>query len=140
MAAQSFSIEFSGYWREPNKGGLPAQSGIYCVYTCVHNATNKTNSLKRLIYIGESEDVQTRLACHEKFADWEKHVKTGEQLCFNFGSVEPTNRVRCEAAMIKKHKPAGNTEYVDAFPFDQTTMALSGKIIFLEPTFTVSRS
>jgi len=33
MAAQTYSIDFDGYWREPNKGGVPDKSGIYCVYT-----------------------------------------------------------------------------------------------------------
>lgn len=80
MAAQTFSIEFDGYWREPNKGSVPAKSGIYCVYSCVYDAQGKTVSLKKLIYIGESENVNERLANHEKLPDWQRHVKTGEVL------------------------------------------------------------
>jgi len=53
MAAQTFSIEFDGYWRERNKGGIPKESGVYCVYSCVHNVSEKTVSIKKLIYIGE---------------------------------------------------------------------------------------
>jgi len=54
MATKSYSLEFDGYWREPNASGLPPKSGIYCVYACVHNADRKTVSLKRLLYIGEA--------------------------------------------------------------------------------------
>lgn len=140
MSAQTFSIEFDGYWRDSNKGSITAKSGIYCVYSCVHNVNEKTVSIKKLIYIGESENVQTRIATHEKRPDWEKHVKTGEQLCFTFGPVDSINRVRCEAAMINKHKPPVNTEYVDAFPFDQTTMNLSGRTAFFLHSFTVNPS
>ncbi|MEJ2632783.1 MAG: GIY-YIG nuclease family protein [Acidihalobacter sp.] len=118
MAEQSYELEFDGYWREPAKGGIPDKSGIYCVYSCVHNASNKTVSLKKLIYIGESGDVKSRIANHEKLSDWKKHVTHGEVLCFSFAPVSSASRVRCEAAMIFKHEPPVNAEYAEAFPHD----------------------
>src|ERR1700677_3154971 len=48
MSAKNYSLNFDGYWREPNVGGLPAKSGIYGVYGCVYDATAKTVSLNRL--------------------------------------------------------------------------------------------
>lgn len=75
MASQTFKIELDGYWREPNKGSIPAKSGVYCVYSCVHNANEKTISIKKLIYIGESEDVNDRISDHEKLPDWKKHLE-----------------------------------------------------------------
>ena len=140
MAAQTFAIEFDGYWRETNKGGIPAKSGVYCVYSCVHNVSEKTVSIKKLIYIGESENVNDRIENHEKLPNWKKHLKSGEMLCYSFGGVASTNRVRCEAAMVFKHKPPENTEYVSSFPFDQTTMNLSGKTTLLSTSFTVYRT
>lgn len=140
MTAQSYSIEFDGYWREANKGGVPSKSGIYCVYTCTYNKQEKTVSLNKLIYIGESGNVSTRIANHEKQEDWESHLKTGEVLCYSFGSVPSASRVRCEAAMIFKHKPPENTEYKNSFPFDQTSMNLSGKTAKLTSKFTVNRT
>jgi len=97
-------------------------------------------SIKKLIYIGESENVNDRIANHEKLPDWEKNLKSGEVLCYSFGEVATTNRVRCEAAMIFKHKPPENTEYVSSFPFDQTTMNLSDKTALLSTSFTVYRT
>lgn len=140
MAAQTFSIEFNGYWREEKKGNVPNKSGIYCVYTCIHNKTEKTVSIQKLVYIGESGDVRGRIANHEHQKDWESHLKSGEELCYSFGPAESSSRERCEAAMIFKHKPPVNTEYVDAFPFDQTTMKLSGKTAKLTENFTVNRT
>ena len=139
MAEQTFSIEFDGYWRDQNKGGVPAKSGIYCVYECTFNAQANTVSLNKLIYIGESENVHDRIDGHEKYDDWKKHVRSGNELCFSFGAVPGASRERCEAAMIFKQKPPENTEYRESFPFDETTMNLSGKVALLTPTFTVNR-
>ncbi len=140
MAAQTFTTELDGYWREPNKGSIPAESGFYCVFSCVHHANEKAVSLKKLIYIGEAEDVKDRISDHEKLPDWKKHLKSGEVLCYSFGEVSATNRARCEAAMIFKHEPPENTEHVSSFPFDETTMNLSGKTTLLSTSFTVNRT
>jgi excinuclease UvrABC nuclease subunit len=140
MAAQTYNIEFDGYWRDENKDGLPGKSGVYCVYSCVYNRSEKSVSIKKLIYIGEAGNVNSRVANHEKCNDWKSHLKSDEELCFSFGGISSTDRDRCEAALIFKHKPPENDEYVDSFPFDQTTMQLSGKTALLTTNFTVYRT
>lgn len=140
MAEKTISVEFDGYWRDENKGGLPANSGVYCVYECTHNVKKKNVTIHKLIYIGESANVKDRVANHEKYGDWLKHVKKGNELCFSFGGVGSTDRNRAEAAMIFKHKPPENEEYKNSFPFDKTTMSLSGKTAELTTNFTVDRS
>ncbi|MCF7913576.1 MAG: GIY-YIG nuclease family protein [Spirochaetaceae bacterium] len=137
MAEQSYKIDFDGYWREPNKKGVPSKSGIYCVYACTHNSQEKTVSIRKLIYIGESDNVVARIADHEKQSDWESHLKSVEQLCYSFGPVNRASRERCEAALIFKHKPPENIEYINSFPYDRTTMNLRGKIALLDPSFAV---
>jgi hypothetical protein len=140
MAEQSYEIEFEGYWREPNKGNVPSKSGIYCVYGAVHNEAEKNVSLKKLIYIGESGDVKTRLANHEKLEEWKKHLKQGEVLCYSFGAVPSASRVRCEAALIFHHEPPVNTEYAEAFPHDKTSLTLTGKTALLKTSVVVLRT
>jgi len=140
MATQTYSIEFDGYWREENKGSVPNNSGIYCVYSCTNNVDKNNITIKKLIYIGESENVNERLEGHEKLPKWEKHLETDEELCYSFGAISTSSRVRSEAAMIFKHKPPENTEYKDSFSFDQTTMKLSGKTAKLTTNFTVNRT
>lgn len=71
---------------------------------------------------------------------WEKHLNSSEELCYSFGAVASSSRERCEAAMIFKHKPPENTEYVDSFPFDKTTMKLSGTTAKLSTNFTVDKT
>jgi len=140
MVEKTITVKFDGYWRDENKGELPAKSGVYCVYECTHNVNESTVSIRKLIYIGEAADVRSRVANHEKYEDWLKHVRRGNELCFSFGGVGSSDRARAEAAMVFKHKPPENSEYVDSFPFDKTTMSLSGKTSLLTTYFTVVRT
>ena len=49
MTAQSYKLQFKGYRRERNKGGIPAESGIYCVYVSTYNSRKKTITLNKLV-------------------------------------------------------------------------------------------
>ncbi|MGD0038960.1 MAG: GIY-YIG nuclease family protein [Isosphaeraceae bacterium] len=137
---KTISIEFAGYYREPNIGGLPASAGVYCVYACTFDAQAQTVDLKRLIYIGESENIKERVANHNLWAAWRRQLTTGQVICVSAGGVSPEQtRHRAEAAMIFKHKPPVNEEYKHSFPFDTTTMSLSGRTNLLTPSFTVKK-
>ena len=140
MAVKTINIEFNGFWRDKKKSGVPAKSGVYCVYECKYRKTENPVSLLALIYIGESNDVKDRIAGHEKYEDWLKHVGNGNELCYSIGAIGITDRGRAEAAMIFKHKPPENDEYMDSFPFDKTTMSLTGKTALLNTNFTVERT
>ncbi len=140
MAEKTFNIEFKGYWREPNIGGVPEESGVYCVYECTHNTSEKTVSIHELIYIGEADDVRNRIETHEKKDDWKQHVRNGNELCFSFAPFPSTDRDRVEAALIFHHKPPVNDEYKDSFPFDRTTISISGRTVKLNTHFTVERT
>ena len=141
MSSQSYSLAFEGYWRAANVSGLPAKSGIYGVYACVHNTQEKTVSLKRLLYVGEGANVRDRVSNHERLPDWRKRLNSGEELCFNAAAISgESDRQRAEAAMIFKHKPPCNTTYVDAFPFDATTVTTSGSNALMQASFAVQRT
>lgn len=139
MAARRYSLDFDGYWRAP--GGLPAQSGIYCVYAGTHNAQANIVSLRKLLYIGEAANVRDRVGRHERWPDWERELQLGEVLCFSAALIAPaTDRERAEAAMIFEHKPPCNREYVHSFPYDQTTILTSGRHALLKRYFTVYKT
>jgi len=140
MAEKTFNQDFVGFWREPNKGGIPDKSGIYCVYECTYNKNEGNVTLHELIYIGESKDVRDRISKHEKQEDWEKHVRVGKQLCYSFTPVESAYRDRVEAAFIYHHKPPENTDYVSNFPFDKTLVKSSGRIGLLKDYFVANRT
>ena len=141
MTTKSYELKFGGYWREVNEDGIPAKSGIYGVYAATYNSTEKTVSLRKLLYIGESENVRKRIKEHEKRPRWRRELRPGEILCFNMAPISPAaDRERAEAAMIFEHKPLCNVEYVNSFPFDTTTITTSGCNALMKARFTVHRT
>lgn len=140
MTYKSYALEFDGYWREPNVGGLPAQSGIYGIYACTYDTGQGTVSLKRLLYIGEAANVRDRVTNHDRWQDWKRQLESCQVICVNAAPISTaTDRQRAEAAMIFKHKPPCNTEYVDCFLFDTTSIVTSGKNALMYAAFTVNR-
>lgn len=140
MAEKTFNQKFEGYWREPNKNGIPNKSGIYCVYECTYNMKERNVTIHKLIYIGESDNVNLRIVNHEKLNDWKKHVRDGSQLCYSFSEAAGENRNRLEAAFIYRHQPPENTEYKNNFPFDKTIVKSDGDIALLKDYFVVNPS
>ena len=137
MAEKTFHQEFDGYWRAANASSIPKASGIYTVQSCIHNKKEGTVSLKKLIYIGEAEDLHERVLNHDKWKEWEKHLKINEELCFNITRIGFTHRERVEAALIYANQPPVNIEYKDSFPFDTTHINSSEKYSLLKQRITV---
>ena len=134
----------AGYFREPNVESLPAKAGVYCVYSCTYNADAKpkpTVSIAKLVYIGESGDVRDRVTNHNLWDAWKKQLVAGQVICVSAALVSPeATRQRAEAALIFKHKPPVNDEYKHSFPFDTTTIQVSGeRAAKLTSTFTVKK-
>ncbi|MDG7000777.1 MAG: GIY-YIG nuclease family protein [Nitrososphaerota archaeon] len=139
MAAKTISLTFDGYWRQKAIGGIPSKAGIYVVYEAFYNSQSGSVTLLKVIYIGESGDVNARIANHEKWPDWRKHCGPNNEICFSFAPVTSPDRERAEAALIYKHKPPVNDEYKYSFPFDETTMSLSEETALLNTYFTLQR-
>ena len=141
MAKRSYALEFDGYWREPNWSGLPAESGIYCVYACAYDSGKGTVSIKRLLYVGESGNVRKRVPeePRNRRDKWAGELNRGEVLCVSCAKITAAVRERVEAAIIYRHEPPCNTEYVDFFPFDATTVSTDGKKAKLSQSFAVER-
>ena len=132
----NLSMVFDGYYREVKEEHLPTHGGIYAVYRCTHNVSEGTVSIHQLLYIGQAQDLHARITCHEKKPAWKAYLKYGEEICYGVAQIS-FNRDRAEAALIRHHKPPVNTEFVNSFPFETTTMALSGKTALLSQLFTV---
>ena len=139
MTAKSYTLKYDGCWREPNIHGIPAESGVYTVYACRYNAVDKSVSISKLIYMGESSNVRDRIRDHEKRTAWRLHLCDGQQLCFNFAAIN-IDRNRVEAALINHHKPPENSEYVNRFPYPRTTVSTFGQRALLDAHLTVHTS
>lgn len=138
MTRQIYNLKFEGYILEANIDSLPAKSGIYGVYTCIYNQNMNGVKLRELIYIGESNNIRERVDNHEKWDDWWDELRKGEEICFNWALISGrTSRKHAEAAIIYKHEPTCNTEYIDEFPFDAATINTAGENKFMKSRFTI---
>ena len=140
MISKAIDIQVEGYWRYVNRQGIPTLSGIYFVYECANNKYNNSINLLKLLYVGESQNVHGRIQNHEEQQNWLRFVKSGNELCFSVGKVEPKDRERVEAAIIFTHKPICNKEYKNTFPYDFSSIILSGGNRFLKKEFTIEKS
>ncbi len=139
MAQKSYKLEFDGHWREVFVDGIPDDSGVYCVHACKLTGEGKV-SIRLLIYVGESQNVRSRIKAHEKLSEWKTYLSEGEDLCFNFAPVNASDRPRVEAALIFHHKPPANEEFKNAFPFDKTNVKIDGEKGKLSSSFGVTRT
>lgn len=134
---ETFNINIQGYWREINKAGIPAHSGVYFVYKTKFNPNTSTVTLKEVLYVGETDNVKTRIAEHELFNEWKNHLEPGYELSFSTGSVPLPVRARITAAFIFDLKPITNSKYKNEFPFEGTTIIVTGMTSCLKTNFTV---
>lgn len=68
--SKTFTQDIEGYWRDVNKGGLPSYSGVYFVYTYCAQCRRGRSFDKERIYIGTADNINSRIASHEKDSDW----------------------------------------------------------------------
>jgi len=140
MTEKTFELYIMGYWRDKNIICLPKLPGVYFVYETTYNRDRDALLVKRLLYIGESEDVYERILKHEKYTDWLKYLRFGNELCYSMAQVENAFRERIEAAYIYEHKPPANEEYTDKFPFNKTRIKSTGDTELLKKDFAIEKT
>lgn len=131
---KTISLEFEGYWCEYAKSAIPSKSGIYCVYAC-YDINESRLSVQRLLYIGESSDVNERLSNHERLPDWLDELESEEVLCYSFAPVSKIDRERAEAALIFKCQPPMNDEHKRRFSYEDTEIVATGNTAKLQTNF-----
>lgn len=80
---KDYILNFEGYWRNCNRGSLPAYQGIYLVYRCRYNLQNDTVTLIDIIYIGQAENIHDRHIHHEKELLFQSQLHEGEEICIS---------------------------------------------------------
>jgi len=137
---KTINLNFDGYWREVNKGGIPKKSGVYAVYVCRYNEQNKTVTLDKLVYFGEAEDANERISNHNKWDEWRKEVPKGSEICFSFAEVSSPDRERAECALIYYHQPVCNEKSTEEFPYEETTVVSTGSAALIKSPITVKKA
>jgi hypothetical protein len=130
----SYNITFKGYRRDINKKGLPAYGGIYMVYCCTYNAASSTVSLRSLIYIGKAISIHDRICNHDRYRDFKKQLKEGEELCYAYASVSPNDMDVVENALVYMQQPVLNDTLKDAFNYADSKFSIEGRCALLRMT------
>jgi len=133
---EPLELKFRGYFTKEN---LPQEkrkfSRIYTVYAGKIDVKLKLCFLRKLLYIGESTNVASRMQQHERDQDWDEYLKSGELPLFAYTEVAPENRERIEAALIYYHYKyknltlLANTQHKKSFGYPDTYVKISGKAI-----------
>lgn len=140
MSALTLDLKFNGYWREPKISGLPAESGVFCVYLCSYNAADKAVIILRLLHIGETGNANRTVAQHPLWSTWKAAKdRSDQQICFTFAPVAAIHRHQIAAALIYAHKPITNGDFKNDFPFEATVLTINGRSSLLQKTVSVVR-
>lgn len=134
----TYTIHFEGYWLEKDKARIPSQSGVYVVYRSKYDAISDKVTLNEIIYIGQSADVNSRIANHERLPDFQQTLSQGETLSYAFASVSLQDLDVVEMALIIAQKPRLNDQTQSGIDFGDKQFQVSGRCALLKYTnFTI---
>ncbi len=140
MPAYSYSILLEGFVMDNELDALPAYSGIYCIYEMIPGDKEGVFTPSRLLYVGEAGNIRDRVKNHDKMNVWQFSVKSKNKLGFTHAKVDSFNRLRVKAALVYRHKPEMNDEYLNDFPFHPTILKSSGRTDLLDTLFSVGKT
>lgn len=133
----TITLDFEGYYLdEDSKVYFPEKQGIYCVYKAIHNKEKDTVSLKELIYIGESENLNERITSHEKWDNWKKKLEKNHCLVLTYATTT-SNRERAEKVLIYNHEPICNEKNTESHNVTNLIIKTKGKNSHLEDEYEV---
>lgn len=138
MNMKKYNVTFKGYRRDENKNGLPSYGGIYLVYRCKYNPTTDKVSLKEIIYIGQAINIHDRIVNHDRYNDFVNELLEGEELCYSYASVSPTDMDVVENALVFMQKPKLNEGLKDSYNHEDSEFSIEGACSLLEmKTFSI---
>lgn len=125
LRSMNYYLNIQGYWADVNRHSIPCITGVYFVFACIYNPMPNTVTLKRLLYIGQAIDVNSRIAVHDKRPVWASMLALGETVCYSVAAVDGRSLDTVEAALVYKLRPPTNellTRYYSHAPCALTIM------------------
>lgn len=137
---KKFELDINDACWESVLTSVPESAGIYFAYACYRGTEPNSWFSGPLVYIGEADDLRRRL--DEHYASQDNHEGLDaryERIWYTYALFTggESDRKRCEAALIYKHKPFQNKLGVQEFNYPATVMTLRGETRGLSPSFTV---
>lgn len=126
-------LPIEGYWKD--RAYLPTYSGIYFVYAAKVNADRKISE-KRLLYVGESDDIYKRhngtkeIPCyHEHYMDFVSALQQDEVLRYvtaKYSGPEPMRRM-IQDAIIYRTSPLINEKSTKSYTGESVEISYTTK-------------
>jgi hypothetical protein len=140
MSLLNYNIIIEGYWREMNRQFIPNYTGIFFVYLACYDNTTDIITPVKLVFIGHAVKVREQIQ-HHILTDnpWHPFSEAGHEFCFSAAYLSELDMERVVSAFIYYFKPPANSQYVDFFTYDPTTITASGKTALLKSHFTVQK-
>ena len=91
------SLECKGFFRTAVRYEVPDQTGVYFVYAGVKTETGC--SIRRLLYIGRSANLNLRLSSPESFGRLQGALQPGEELFYAYAFVASEEASLAEHAL-----------------------------------------
>ena len=127
----TYNVTFKGYWLDENKDTLPTYGGVYLVYCCTYDKEKDRVALKRLIYIGQADNLHDRICTHDRYEDFKRQLHDRECLCYSYASVSPDDKDIIENALIYMQKPPLNDKLKDSFDHTDSQFSIEGRCALL---------
>ncbi len=131
---KNYTLNFKGYWRDEKKEHIPHVVGVYLVYRCVYNKQIQTVSLREILYIGKSVNVNKRIAEHSAAADFESERMPGEEICYSVAEVNRADLNIVESALIFAQQPKLNEQGKESFGYPDSSFNIGGRCALLKYT------
>ena len=130
-AESRFDLEFSGFAKESLS--LPQKAGIFCVYRGRYNPSTSKVVLYEVIYIGMGVDIRQESGVEKRVREWQRFLKTGEELWYSYAEVAQADMARCSAALIFLNKPRSNIAgEKNSFGYYDTLVTATGATVLLK--------
>ena len=131
MSIINATLEWEGVWKlneENIQSDIPDSKGIYMIL-CGSPSKKDTNkwdvSSYEIIYIGESDEVRSRIVGHEKWSCWKEHCNRNLLLKVALYESNTSNRQKVECCLINHTKPICNDECKDNYPHNSDTVKIN---------------
>lgn len=131
----SYTLNMQGYWLDANRHVMPSITGVYCVYACTYHPEANTVTIRDLLYVGQADDVNLRLAFHNLRETWFSCLRPGETLCYGCAQVDGRSLDVVEAIMVYCLKPCCNDNLKWRYTHSPQSVFVIGQVPFSQMTY-----